>query len=315
MKIVVLNECFLKDDHVKRLKVMGDLQIYTDTDNEQKALDRIKDADIIIADPFVAPLNKNVIEAANNLKLIDLSVIGYDMVDVETANKQNIKIANIPGFCTEAVAELAFGLMLSVMRNIIQADSQMRQQPFEVDAGNPSHALFKGIELRGKKLGVVGLGRIGQRVAEIGKAFRMEVFGYDRKSKDIEGLTQTSLENLFKNCDVLSLHMAFNSETEGMISAELLKMMKPSAVLINTTRAKLVDEKTLYKMLSENKIAGAGFDVLGDNSSENPILKLNNVVLTPHEGYLTDGSVENMAEMVVKNAEAFMQGNPINIIP
>jgi D-3-phosphoglycerate dehydrogenase / 2-oxoglutarate reductase len=168
MKIVVLNEVFLQKNHIKRLRDLGEVEMYSDTDSEEKAIDRVKGAAIIIADPFVTPLNKNVIEAASNLKLIDLSVIGYDLVDVETANKKQVRIANIPGFSTQAVAELAIGLMLSLMRNIPLADKEMRKQPFEVDAGNPSHKPFKGRELKGKTLGIVGLGRIGQQVAQWG---------------------------------------------------------------------------------------------------------------------------------------------------
>jgi phosphoglycerate dehydrogenase-like enzyme len=314
MKIVVLNECFLNNEHLKRLKALGEVELYTDTDSEEKAIERVKDAEIIIADPFVSPLNKAVIESAPNLKLIDLSVIGYDLVDLEVANKQNVKIANIPGFSTQAVAELAIGLMLAVMRNISLADREMRKQPFEVDAGNPSHKSFKGRELKGKTLGIVGLGRIGQQTAQLGGALGMKVVGFDRNPKNIDSVEQITLEELLKVSDVVSLHLSMALELENIISEKTLSLMKPTAILINAARGKLVEEEALFKALKEGKIGGAGLDVLRNYSSDNPLLKLENVVFTPHEGYLTDGSVENMAEMVVVNVEAFVKGKPINVV-
>jgi glycerate dehydrogenase len=148
----------------------------------------------------------------------------------------------------------------------------------------------------------------------VGGALGMKVVGFDRKSKKIDSVKQLTLEELLKVSDIVSLHLSMAPELENIISEKTLSLMKPTAVLVNVARGKLVDENDLAKALKERTIAGAGLDVLSDYSLGNPLLKLDNVVLTPHEGYLTDGSVENMAEMVVKNAEAFVKGLPINIV-
>lgn len=314
MKIAVLNEVFLSPDQLNRLKSLGEVEVFTDTDSEEKALSRIVDAEVIIADPFVTPLNTRVLESANKLKLIVISVVGYSKVDMETANKKGIKVANIPGFSTQAVAELTFGLILSVARSITLADRRMRENPFEVDAGNPNHSVFNGLELRGKTLGVIGLGRIGRRVAEIGHALGMNVVGYNRTSVQVPNVETLSLDELLKRSDVISLHVAFFPELENMISRPQLALMKQGVMLINTCRGKLIDEVALSEALSSGKLRGAGLDELATWEKSNPLLKLDNIVMTPHEGYLTDGSTKSMSEMVVANVEAYLSGTPINIV-
>lgn len=311
MKIVVLNECFLKEEHLKRLKSVGEVEIFTDTDSEEKAIDRVKDADIIIADPFIAPLNKKVIESAKNLKLINVSVIGAEVVDVETANQKGIKIANIPGFCTEGVAELAVALMFAVSRNIALADKKMRIQPFQLDAGKKEDLAFKGLELKGKTLGVIGLGKIGQRTAQLGNAIGMNVIAFNRSAKQVDNVELVSFEDLLGRSDIISLH---TPELENLISTKQFELMKDGTIFINTGRGKLVDENGLYQALVSGKLRGAGLDVLASWDENNPLLKLENVIFTPHEGYLTDGSVENMANMVVENTEAFVKSKPQNIV-
>lgn len=314
MKIVVLSECFLTESHLKRLQSLGEVEVYSSTTTEEEVLKRGQDAQIWIVDPYITPLTNSVLASTSSLKLVALTVTGYEVVDVQFAASRGIKVADIPGFSTNAVAEHTIALLFSVVRNILPADKLMRRTPLEVDTGNREHNIFQGMELKGKTLGVIGLGKIGTRVAQLGVAFGMKVIGYSRSPKTIQGVKQVSLEELLKNADIISLNLRYSAELENMISKNEIKQMKDGVILINTARGKLIDEHALSEGLKSGKIRGAGFDVLTDWSAKNPLLKLSNVVLTPHSGFYTDKSVENMATMVVENIEAFIKGQPIHIV-
>ncbi len=314
MKIAILNKSFLKNKHLDALRALGDLAIYENTDTEEKAIERLKGVGIAIADCYNAPLNKKVLERTDTLKLLAINSTGYDLVDVAAAKAKGIHVANVPGFSTEAVAEHAIALMLAVSKKIPAGDAAMRQAPFQIDPENQEHLKYLCFDLAGKTLGVVGLGNIGSRVVKIGQGFDMKVLAYNRSQKNVEGVKQVSLNELLKESDIVSLHLPLSPETENIITAERLQMMKPTAILINTAPGKCVDESALISALQSHKIAGAGLDTIVDWSASNPLLKLDNVVLSPHSAFFTEEALENCADIIVANVKAFVEGKAVNIV-
>lgn len=312
MKIAILNECFLNDSHLDRLKNLGELAVYPDTNTEELAIERLKDVDVAIADCFICPLNKTVLSSTDKLNYLTINSTGYDLVDLDVAKEKGIKVSNIPGFATEAVAEQTIALMFAVNRRLAQFDSEMRKHPFETDPEKDAH--LAGFNLSGKTLGIVGLGSIGLRVAELGKGLGMKVIAYNRSQKSVEGIEMVSFEELLRRSDVVSIHLPLTPDTDGIIGEKELGMMKSSAILINTSRGKHINGKALYNALSENIIYGAGLDILDDMTEKNPLLKLENTVLAPHSAWLTKESFENLAEMVIENVEAYAAGAPKNLV-
>lgn len=262
MKIAIFNKNFFNESHLNALRVLGDLIIYENTYTEEKMIERLKGVEIAIADCQIVPLNKKVLESTDALKFIAIKSIGYDLVDIATAKAKGIRVANVPGSSTEAVAEHSIALIIAVCKKIPAGDAMMRKAPFQIDQANQEHRKYLGFNLYGKTIGILGLGNIGLRVAQIGMGFGMKVFAFNRSKKNVAGVKQVSLEKLLKESDIVSLHLPLTPETENLITAERLQTMKPTAVLINTARGKIVDEKALYDTLQSHKIAGAGLDVI-----------------------------------------------------
>lgn len=316
MKIVVLNECFLNEDHLKKLKKLGQVEIFENTDSEELAINRLKGAEIAIIDGFICPPTSRVLESPDNLKLIVLPHTGYFMVDLEAANKRSIKVANAPGFSKEAVAEMVVGLMFAVNRKIPLMDRDMRKSPFDSDPGSVEQQnKYWGFDIKGKTMGIIGLGRIGSTVAELALGLGMKVIANNRSPKQMGGVEMVNLDELLKRSDVVSINVPSGKDTKDIISKKKLNLMKPTAILINVDQGEQVDTEALYKVLKEKKIGGAGLDQVAGLTKEHPILKLDNVIFTPHAGSSTNESFrENLPELVVSAVEAFIKGKPINIV-
>ncbi|KKT58976.1 MAG: D-isomer specific 2-hydroxyacid dehydrogenase NAD-binding protein [Candidatus Giovannonibacteria bacterium GW2011_GWA1_44_25] len=316
MKIAVLNECFLNENHLKRLKALGDVEIFNDTTTEEQAIERLKGVDVAIWDGFICAPTAKILETTNTLKLIVLPHTGYFMVDLETANKKGVKVANAPGFSKEAVAEMVIGLMFAVNRKIPLMDRDMRENPFESDPGNKEmQDRYWGFDIKGKTMGILGLGRIGSTVATLALGIGMKVIANNRSPKTMDGVEMMSKEEVLKKADVVSINVTSGAETEQFISEEELSLMRPAAILINVDQGKMVDTEALYKALSKNKIAGAGLDQVVGLTKDHPILKLDNVVFTPHAGSSTNESFrENLPELVVSAVEGFVGGTSKNLI-
>lgn len=315
MKIAILNECFLNKEHLKRLRALGEVEIFDNTITAEDVIKRLKGADIAVVDGFLAPLNKTVISSADKLKLLVLPHNSYFMVDLETAWKKGITITNTPSFSTQAVAELVIGLMFAVNRKIALMDRKMREEPFESDPANPEHQKLWGFNLRGKTFGIIGLGKIGSEVASLAQGLGMNVIAFNRTPKKVEGVQMVSLKEVLKRSDVISINVSLNPETENIITEKEFSLMKPTAIFINVAQAKNVNAKALYKALKENKISGAGLDVIEGIKKGHPILELDNAVFTGHAGSSTDESFrENLPELVVSNIENFIRGVPQNLV-
>lgn len=314
MRIAVLNDCFFAKQHLERLKKLGELVVYENTNNESDAIKRLHDVDICIADCFIIPLNKKVLESTNKLKLLAINSTGYDLVDIAAAKKKGIKVSNVPNFGTDSVAEQAIALMFAVNRRIVSGDTFFRKTLIEIDPGNSEQRKFLGFNLRDKTMGVIGLGNIGTRVAELAQGLGMKVIAYNKTPKKVKGVTLMKLNEVLKLSDVVSINLALSKETENIIGEEELNLMKPHTILINTARGKHIDTEALFKALQNKKIAGAGLDVIANIDLNHPILKLDNVVFSPHLGFFTEESLNNIADILTETVEYFVKRKPKNIV-
>jgi glyoxylate reductase len=263
-------------------------------------------------------IDREVMEAAGEqLKIIANYAVGYDNIDVTEAKKRGIMVSNTPGVLTDAVADHAVALLLAITRRVVEADQYTRAGKYQ--AWGPK--LFLGGDIKGKTLGIVGLGRIGSAVAQrMQKGFEMKIIYYDvRRNEELEkeqGFEYRELDDLLKEADFVSLHTALTEQTRHLISAERLKLMKPTAYLINTSRGPVIDEKALIESLKNKEIAGAALDVFENEPELTPgLAELENVVLTPHIASATKETRDKMAEMAAQNVIAALEGQtPPNLV-
>ena len=316
MKIGVLNECFLSEKYLERLKALGEVVVFNDTKTEEEAVERLKGLDIAIWDGFICPPTAKVLETTDNLKLIILPHTGYFMVDLEAAKSKGIKVANAPGFSKQAVAELVIGLMFAVNRKISLMDRDMRAKPFESDPGSVEHQnRYWGFDIKGKTMGIIGLGRIGRVVAELALGLGMKVVANNRSAKTMDGVEMVSKEEVLKRSDVVSINVTSGADTKNLISKNELELMKPHAILINVDQGPMEDTEALCDALNNKKSGGAWLDQVAGLTKDHSLLKLDNVVFTGHAGSSTDESFrENLPELVVSAAESFIQGTPKNLV-
>lgn len=281
VKIVVTDQ--IHDDGIKMLKQIGEVDVKTGLTPNQ-LLEEIKGYDVLVV-RSATKVTKEVIDAGENLKIIARAGVGLDNIDVQAANARGIKLVNAPEAPTIAVAELVIGLMLSWARQLPRADASMKQDRWE-------KTQLMGSELRGKTLGIIGTGRIGQAVGYRAKAFLMNILAFDvgQNAEFIRGTgaRYVDLEELLRESDFVSLHVPATSQTRHMIERREIELMKPSAVLVNTSRGEVIDEAALTDALKKGKIAGACLDVYErEPPKDSPLFKLPNVVLTPHIGAST----------------------------
>jgi D-3-phosphoglycerate dehydrogenase len=273
----------IHDDGIKMLEQIGDVDVKTALTPNQ-LLEEIKGYDVLVV-RSATKVTKEVIDSGENLRIIARAGVGLDTIDAQAANARGIKLINAPEAPTIAVAELVIGLMISWARHLPRADKSMKQSKWE-------KAQLVGSELKGKTLGVIGTGRIGQAVGYRAKAFLMNILAYD-VGQNAEFVRETgaryvNLDELLRKSDFVSLHVPATLQTRHMIGRREFELMKPSAVLINTSRGEVIDEAALTDALQKGKIAGACLDVYEhEPPKDSPLLKLPNVILTPHIGAST----------------------------
>ncbi|MCD7778115.1 MAG: 2-hydroxyacid dehydrogenase [Clostridiales bacterium] len=313
MKIAVLEPLGIPyetlDEKVKTaVGDMAEVICYKDRKEDVETLiERSKDADIVVLSNFKYP--KAVMENCPKLKYICVAFTGYDHVDMDYCRERGIQVSNCAGYSTSAVADLVFGFVIDLYRNIIACNDVVRK-------GGTKDGLV-GPELEGKKFGIIGAGAIGLRVADIAKAFGCEVYAYSRTKKDIDGVTFTDLDTLMSSCDIISLHFPQNKETIGMINAEKIALMKKTAVFINTARGPIVDSKALADALNEGRIAGAAVDVFETEppiDPNHPLLTAKNCIATPHVAFASVQAMYKRADIVCENLSAYLKGTPINLV-
>ncbi len=283
--------------------------------NEDEVVDRLAGASIAITNKV--PLRAAAIDRLPGLKMVAIAATGTDNVDLEACRARGIAVANIRDYSVVSVPEHAFALLLALRRNL-------RAYAADVEAGrwetSPRFCLLDHPigDLAGSRLGIVGYGALGRKVAQLGRAFGMEVAVHSRSPVGEAGLTELPLDELLATSDVVSLHLPLNAATRHLIGARELGLMKKTALLINTARGGLVDEAALAEALQAGTIGGAGFDVLSKEPPEsaNPLLRLRlpNFILTPHVAWASAGAMQTLANMLVDNIEAWAAGNPRNLV-
>jgi D-3-phosphoglycerate dehydrogenase len=311
MKTVVVDHVFLEEKHIEKLRAAGDLEIFDEppkTPDELK--ERIKSADIVIVG--WSDLTKDIIDSAKKLKMISIWATTCHYADLKAAKERGIVVTHVPGYATEAVAEHVFALLLAAIRKLPLADKHVRRGDFD---WRP----FEGSELVGKTFGIIGTGAIGCRVAEIAKAFKMQVLGYDKypnlKRAEEVGIKYVDLYALLKESDSMTLHVTLTSETEKLIGKKEIEVMKKGAVIINTSQGKVIDEKALVDALKSGKISFACLDVFEEEppAKDNPLFKLDNVILSPHIGFNTVEAAKRCTDICVDNVMKFLEGKPQNV--
>ena len=272
---------------------------------------KIKTIDGLICFPY-DKIDKKMIDLAVNLKVISTYSVGFDHIDICHAIKKKIRVGYTPEVLTDATADLAFTLILDVMRRVSEGDKIIRSGKWRQIYGAYDYV---GIDLQGKTLGILGLGRIGSTLAKRVKAFDMKIIYHNRKrvSKSKEkalGIKYVSQEKLFTQSDIISIHVPHTEQTDALFDSKVFKKMKKSAFLINTARGKIIKEKDLVSALKKKTIAGAGLDVFESEpiGKNHPLTKISNVVLVPHIGSSTKETREQMARITVKNLNLGLSG-------
>jgi len=311
MKIVVVDHVYLEDRHVRMLRSLGELQVFGEPPKTSEELkERIREADVVIVG--WSNLTRDVIESAGRLKMISIWATTCHYADLEAARKRGIVVTHVPGYATESVAEYTFALLLAGIRKLPLADKHVRNGTFD---WRP----FGGKELAGKILGVIGTGSIGCRVAEIGRAFKMRILGYD-KYPNVErageiGIKYVDLNTLLRESDVVTLHVTMTSETEQQMGKKEIALMKNGAALINTSQGRVIDEMALAAALKSGKLSFAALDVLAEEppARDNPLFRLDNTVLSPHIGFNTAEAETRCTDICVDNVAKFIEGKQQNV--
>ena len=279
-----------------------------DTDPKVQ-IERAKDADVIMIANM--PLSGEVISACPNLKYIDVAFTGVDHVDLDAARAKSVKVSNAAGYSNEAVAELTLCMMLALLRNVPQVEARCR-------AGQTKDGLV-GVELMGKTVGIVGVGAIGTRTAELCHAFGCKVLGNKRhvRGDEPDYIEFVSLEELLSRSDIVSLHCPLNEDSRGMINKDTIAKMKPGALLINAARGPVVDSQALADALNNGDLGGAGIDVFETEPPldlDHPLLHSKNTIVTPHVAFASAESMETRCKIVFDNIAQWMNGHQTNII-
>jgi D-3-phosphoglycerate dehydrogenase len=242
--------------------------------------------------------------AGEGLRCVARCGAGTDNIDVATATELGLPVLFSPEGTKFSVAEHAMMLMMTVGRRLAFLDRLVKQGNWEI-----RNRIGQGTELMGKTLGVLGLGNIGERVAELGQAFGMRVIYWSRRSRD-DRFVYVEMEELFEQADVLSISLSLDDETRGLVNAERIALMKPSAIIVNTARGEMIDEDALTAALAQGRLAGAGLDVMASEPppADHPLLKLDNVVITPHIATITDVAYRNMCVEVATQVVNVLEG-------
>jgi glyoxylate reductase len=310
-KVYVTRQFF--EEAIDLLKSVANVEVYqgeNDPIPRDLLIEKVKDINGLL--PMLTDkVDGDLLDQAKNLKVVSNYAVGYNNIIVPEATKRGIIVTNTPGVLNDSTADIAFTLMMAIARRLVEVDKWVRDGQW-VKAWGPKMLL--GSDITGKTLGIIGLGRIGQEMVPRAKGFKMNVIYHNRNpSPDKEkkyGIEYRELDDLLVESDFVSLHVPLNDETRHIIGERELKLMKPTAFLVNTARGPVVDEKALYKALKENWIAGAGIDVFYNEPPErdNPLLELDNIVVAPHIGSATKDTRLAMAMKAASNLITALKG-------
>ena len=316
MKIVILDGYTANPGDLSwgSLKEMGEVTVYERTRREEIAR-RAADADIVLTNKVV--MDREMMALLPRLKYIGVLATGYNVVDIEAARERDIIVTNVPAYSTESVAQTVFAHLLTVTNRTEHYAQQNRQGRW---AENRDFCYWDTelTELAGKTMGIVGLGHIGRRVAEIALAFGMQVKAMtSKKAEELPaGIQKAELQSLLASADVVSLHCPLTEGTRHLIHRETLRLMKPSAILINTGRGPLVDDEALAKALNEGRLRAYCADVVTEEppKADHPLLHAPNAFITPHIAWATVEARKRLLQTAIGNVEAFVNGHPVNVV-
>ena len=311
LSIVALDALQLNDLDWSALEALGDVTRYDGTAPDQVPA-RAGDADVLLVNKVKLP--ESVLSQLPKLKYVGVLATGYDNVDTAAAARRNIAVTNVPGYSSDSVAQLTFALLLELCHHAgehsrrVLEDKAWSRQPYYCFWDFPLS------ELAGRTMGVVGLGRIGVRVAEIARAFGMNVIAYTRTPKEIAGVKCVDFDTLLAESDVISLNCPLTEQTRGLINADALAGMKKTAYLINTSRGGVIVEDDLRRALDAGMIAGAAVDVLSSEppTEDNPLLHAKNIIVTPHIAWATTEARTRLLSIVTDNLSAYLRGEKLN---
>jgi glycerate dehydrogenase len=313
MKIVITDGYTLNPGDLHWTQFEKEAQVeYYDRTEPIETVARTFGADIIITNKTI--IDADVIHAASHLKMIAVTATGYNNVDVEAAKKKNIVVCNVPGYGTQSVAQHTFALLLELTNSIgINAASVSKGE--WSTAKDWCYTMKPIVEISGKTIGIIGMGKIGKQVAAIANAFGMQVI-YDGGKINEPYCKQVSLYDLFMQSDFISLHCPLTAANAAFVNKELLGLMKPTAYLLNTARGALINEKDLGHVLHQKKIAGAALDVLGTEppAKANPLIGLSNCIITPHNAWISKEARQRIMDITFENVKAFTKGKPQNVV-
>lgn len=312
MKITILDGYALNPGDLSwdELQGLGTCEIHDRTPVDQ-IVARAAEAEVILTNK--CPLSAETIAQLPKLKFIGVMATGYNIINTQAAKKAGVVVCNVPSYGTTSVAQHVFALILEHTQNVGAHVAAVREGRWasNIDWCFWDHPL---VELEGKTLGIVGYGRIGQAVADLGRAFGMKIIATSRSPK--EGVEQVSVDELFERSDVISLHCPLTAETEGLVNTSRLAMMKPHALLVNTGRGPLIVEADLAAALNAGRIGGAALDVLSSEppSPDNPLLSASRCFITPHIAWATQAARTRALNTVIANIRAFAAGSPQNVV-
>ena len=314
MKIVILDAYTVNPGDLTwhPLDDMGELIVYDRTLPEQ-VVERCKGAEVVLTNKVV--LDAEILNQLPHLSYIGVLATGYNVVDLEVASRQSITVTNIPAYSTNSVAQMVWAHILNITNNVAHYATENSKGRW-TNNKDFCYYDFTHTELAGKIMGIVGLGNTGMATARIAQAFGMKVIAYTSKTQLPEGMTKVTLDELFQESDILSLHCPLTNETKGLVNRERLNLMKPSAILINTSRGPVVNEADVAEALNQGRIAAFGADVVSVEpiGASNPLLNAKNCFLTPHIAWATKEARQRLIDICVENVKAFVQDNPQNVV-
>lgn len=314
MKIVALDGYGLNPGDLSwdAVSQLGELTVYDRTSSEE-IIARSAGAEAILTNKTV--ITAEIMEALPDLKYIGVLATGYNVVNIDAAREKGIVVTNIPAYSTPSVAQMVFAHILNIAQQVQHHSEEVRKGRWT----NNAYFCFWDtplIELREKKIGLVGLGHTGYNTARIAIGFGMQVTAYTSKSslQLPPEIKKRTLDELFSECDIVSLHCPLTDETKELVNAERLRLMKPTAILINTGRGPLVNEQDLADALNAGKLYAAGLDVLSSEppKADNPLLTARNCYITPHIAWASLEARTRLMDILVENIKAFQAGKPVN---
>ena len=314
MRIVILDGFSVNPGDLSwdELNQLGDVIVY-DRTSEDEVIDRCKGADIILTNKVV--LDATTLNMLPRLQYIGVLATGYNVVDLEVASRQNIVVTNIPAYSTESVAQMVFAHILNIVSRVEHYARENRKGRW-TNSSDFCYLDHNLTELYGKRMGIIGLGNTGMATARIAQAFGLNVMAYTSKDEDDlpNGIRKVTLEQLYSESDIISLHCPLTDSTYHMINKETLATMKPTAILINTGRGPLVDDSAVATALHKGIIAAYGADVITTEppKEDNPLLSAPYCYLTPHIAWATKEARTRLLNTCIRNIKAFLDGEPIN---